>query len=134
MRPVPPPAPANHPGIGRAAYFGLSLLAGLVIGFFMGLLGLQDPTVGGLVIAVAYIALAANRFQNMGMSGWWSLMILVPLVNVVVQVMLLVCQPGYTQTNRLDANGKLVLWILVGTIIFGAFIIAVFMNEIISAL
>jgi len=134
MRPVAPPEPADHPGIGRAAYFGLSLLVGLVAVFFLGLLGLQDPAVGGFVIAAASIALAANRFRNMGMSGWWSLLIFLPLVNVVVQVMLLVCQPGYTQTNRLDAHGKLVLWILVGSILVGVLIFVAFMNEIISAL
>jgi uncharacterized membrane protein YhaH (DUF805 family) len=46
-----------------------------------------------LIYVVAYFVLAVGRFHDIGLSGWWSLLLLVPVVNVIVWLYLLF-KPG----------------------------------------
>jgi len=87
---------------------------------------------GIVVLTIVQLALAGSRFQNMGMNGWWSLLLLIPLINLVPSVMLVVCQPGYTETNRLDAIGKLVMWILIALIALVVVLMLFFMSAVLA--
>ena len=42
-----------------------------------------------VIYLVACFLLAVGRFHDIGLSGWWSLLFLVPIVNVVVWLYLL---------------------------------------------
>ena len=42
-----------------------------------------------LIYVAAYFVLAVGRFHDIGLPKWWSLLLLVPIVNVVVWLYLL---------------------------------------------
>jgi uncharacterized membrane protein YhaH (DUF805 family) len=66
-------------------------------------------------VAVACLfGLVVERLRNIGMSGWWSLLILVPIANIILGVKCLIYQEGYQDTKKLDRTGKIIGWSLVG--------------------
>ena len=101
----------EHTGLGRGAYFLLSILAPLIFLFFESS-AFMARLAGLIVMTAVQLTLAASRLKNIGMSQWLALLMLVPIANLVVGYMLLVCQPGYVEINKLDAVGKLVGWLI----------------------
>jgi len=74
--------------MGRVRYFYYSMLVGIigmiVVALAAMLMGVS-PTIGGIVIAVAYIGmlvwsffLVIQRCHDLNKSGWWSLLLFVP--------------------------------------------------------
>lgn len=113
---------SSQQGLTRAAYFGYTFLVGLIAGVIQAAEP-ESSLLANVIAAVIQFALAWNRLKNACMSPWLTLLLLVPIVNVVIGVLLLVWQPGYGKVNRLDENGKMVLWILVGSIILIALLL-----------
>ena len=62
-----------------------------------------------LIYMVAYFLLALGRFHDIGLSGWWSLLLLVPIVNLVVWLYLFF-KPGavrdHVLVHRLTAPAR----------------------------
>ncbi len=93
--------------IGRMRYlaysFGVSLLTGVVLMVVMPLLGAGMAMAGGgigivsmLTVAVLYIAtivfsvmFAKRRLNDLNRSGWWFLLFLVPVVNLLLAIYLI---------------------------------------------
>jgi len=59
------------------------------------------------------IFITVQRLKNMGYSGWWSVLIFVPLANLLVGLRCLICPAGYADTKRLDLAGKIITGIVV---------------------
>jgi uncharacterized membrane protein YhaH (DUF805 family) len=75
----------------------------------------QDAAFLGSIIATAlWFGLAVPRLQNIGMSGWWSLLVLVPIANIILGLRCLVYQEGYEDTSKLDRTGTIIGWTLAG--------------------
>jgi uncharacterized membrane protein YhaH (DUF805 family) len=109
----------EYGGIGRLAYVGYSFLAGLaanVLGTIASGTELGPAAAGILLIAAIglTIFITVQRLKNMGYSGWWSLLIFVPLANILVGLRCLICPVGYADTKRLDRTGKILTWIVIG--------------------
>jgi|GEM_PF-750368 len=118
--------------IGRCRYLayilGLDLLAMVpaVIGVtLMGVSGI----LGGLILAVTYIALivyaiafGVRRLHDLDKSGWWILLMFVPLVNLGLAIYM-VFFPGTIGENRFGSqpppNSG---WVIVGTVAYIAVI------------
>ncbi|AWB77040.1 DUF805 domain-containing protein [Stenotrophomonas maltophilia] len=85
------------------------LIPSNVLGFIAGYTGsstlaLISTGVGALVwlaIIVPLIAVTVRRLHDTDRSGWWYLLMLVPIVGLVVLVFLLL--PGTPGNNRFDA-------------------------------
>ena len=85
----------------------LGFLEGGLVGGIYGLLagGDGDGTFGVLsrvyVLATLLprLTLIARRLQDMGRSGWWLILVAVPLINVLFLLLLLVI-PGIAGENR----------------------------------
>lgn len=88
--------------IGRVRYLAYSfvgmllvMLAAAIFGAALGAAGVSQRVggaaaqvvVGALVLALTLI-LARRRLNDMGRSGWWGLMLLVPLLNFIATVWL----------------------------------------------
>lgn len=119
---------SNQQGLTRTVYFGYTFLIGLIAGIIQ-VAEPESSLLANVIAAVIQFALAWNRLKNACMSPWLTMLLLVPIVNVVIGVLLLVWQPGYGKINKLDENGKMVLWILVGSII----LIALFLLAVLAA-
>lgn len=116
--------PADEPlreygGIGRLAYVGYSFLAGVAVNVLATIAGGTElgPAAAGIVFIAAIgltVFITVQRLKNMGYRGWWSLLIFVPLANILVGLRCLICPVGYADTKRLDRTGKILTWIVIG--------------------
>jgi uncharacterized membrane protein YhaH (DUF805 family) len=117
----------DYGGIGRLAYVGYSFLVGVVAnGLAVAAAGTEA---GPAILGIAVIGLIAmslyvvvQRLKNMGYSAWWSLLIFVPLANILVGLRCLICPQGYADTKKLDTAGKVVTGIVV--VLFLLFVLA----------
>ena len=83
--------------IARLNYFLSSIAMGLVAWVLVLLFSLAFGRIVGLVaLVLVYVAilflnfsLIIRRCHDLGWSGWWSLLVLVPFVNIVVGLVLL---------------------------------------------
>lgn len=88
--------------IGRVRYLAYSfigmllvMLAAAILGGVLGATGASEQVsgamvqivVGSLVLALTLI-LARRRLNDMGKTGWWGLLLLVPLLNVIATIWL----------------------------------------------
>jgi uncharacterized membrane protein YhaH (DUF805 family) len=55
------------------------------------------------------IALAFQRCKNLGMNPWWSLGLLVPILNIFIGLRCLAFPEGYEDHRTLDAPAKVVV-------------------------
>jgi len=108
----------EYGGIGRLAYVGYSFLAGIV-GNVLGAIA-AGTEVGPAVVVLAIIAsvgltvfITVQRLKNIGYSGWWSVLLFVPLANIFLGLRCLICPAGYADTKRLDLAGKIITGIAV---------------------
>jgi uncharacterized membrane protein YhaH (DUF805 family) len=92
--------------IGRARYIVYSILLSLVIMFvvglgaaFLGPVGVALLVVGYIAMFVLQIMLTIQRSHDFNMSGWFSLLALVPLVNMLFWFV-----PGTDGPNRFGAK------------------------------
>jgi uncharacterized membrane protein YhaH (DUF805 family) len=46
----------------------------------------------------SWVAIAAQRFHDLGASGWWALLSLIPFVSLII-LLLLIFAPGQKQAN-----------------------------------
>ncbi len=109
--------------IGRVRYIAYASFCGLALLFLgavlSGFIVMLWPSLS-LLSMIAYIpaivvgfAFAARRFNDMNQSGWWSLMLVIPLVNMFASLWL-VFGPGSAGSNRYGpaptANTKIIIW------------------------
>ena len=59
----------------------------------------------GLFIMIPGIALGVRRLHDFNASGWWYLLVLIPLANIALFVFLLL-KPGNNGGNRFGGNPK----------------------------
>ncbi|WP_181259220.1 DUF805 domain-containing protein [Pseudoduganella armeniaca] len=93
---------ALHGRIGRVRYLAYSfgamlalLLVAIVLGALLGAMGagpavaagMMQVLVGTLMVA-ANLIIARRRLHDMGKPGWWGVLLLVPLLNIVVTLWL----------------------------------------------
>ena len=114
--------------IGRARYiaygFGLyllSMLAGVVGARLFGEVGAVLATVAWVTMAVLGVMLTVQRCHDFNVTGWFALLIVVPLANLVFLFI-----PGTDGPNRFGAPtppnsvGVLVVaWLIPGIVIAG---------------
>jgi predicted Zn finger-like uncharacterized protein len=113
----------DYGGISRAAYFWGNVIIGTIrwISFIAIRESQDEPTFGaivGIISFAAVIYLAANRMENIGWSGWWGALIVVPIINTFIVIPCLVFQQGYRDTKKLDTDGKIIAGILLSLIVF----------------
>jgi len=112
------PLRREYPGIQRLGYFlgmvGFGILDSLLTP--KGRFDEPSPFIGIVIMAVAFVLVVA-RLRNIGSSGWWALLALVPVANLWIGFKCLVAQEGYQDAEELDSIGKLLAGIFVGFLI-----------------
>ena len=122
-------------GIGRLAYFGLSILISIVsnaVTLLIANLVTPDQTttliVGGVVALlnlIASVTVTVLRLKNLGMNGFWVLGLIVPILNLVIAVRLIAAPEGYADHKTLDTAGKWIVGIFIGLFVLALVMIAV---------
>ena len=118
------------PGANRLAWIlGTTVLpaalsAGIAVAIpeLVGLLGKDLAPLASLLFLVPVIVplvVTVKRFQNLAMSGWWTLLLVVPLLNLWLYFRLFACPPGYGFSKKLDTIGK----VLAG--LYGLLVVAI---------
>lgn len=111
------------------AFFGLAVVLGMGVGF-----GIARPELVQVLAIVAYVPIigismipSIRRLNDLNRSGWWSLLGLVPLVNIGFGIWVLFF-PGDSDVNRYGpAPAKNSLWLILGAlspVLFAGFIAA----------
>jgi len=123
----------NHKGrIGRLRYFTYQFGIGIIFSLIMGLAGaltIGFPQmfivgiigIGYLVYAIAYSLLTIQRAHDLDKSGWWALLILIPIAGYLY----LTFAPGSPSANLFgnptppNSKTSVVLVYILGLIFFG---------------
>lgn len=86
--------------------FNLIVMIGLSI--VEGIIGLAGILSGlySLAVLIPSIAVAARRLHDTDRSGWWQLIVFIPLIGVIILLIFLV-QDGKGEENRFGSNPKL---------------------------
>lgn len=113
----------HYGGIRRLPFFGILFGLGSLRNLFDEPLGsnpagVESATDGliALLFLVALMMVVYYRVKNIGMNPWWSLVVLLPIANLVLLTECLACQQGYADTRKLDTAGKVVVGVCVATI------------------
>jgi uncharacterized membrane protein YhaH (DUF805 family) len=80
----------------------------------------HDPAAIYLVSVLATgasLCLTALRLHNMAMSGWWSLLLFVPIVNIFLNLRCFAFPEGYSEHRRLDSAAKVILGFILAAIV-----------------
>ena len=120
----------DYPGIGRLAYFGLSVLFNIVfqVLFYIvdqaGLIKTPESAIvigGGILLLnfICAVTIIVLRLQNLGMNGFWVLGLVVPILNLVIAVRLIAAPAGYADHKQLDTPGKILVGLMIGLMVFG---------------
>ncbi len=109
----------NYGGIHRTGYF-FGILGVAVINGIFDAAGQSESGIASLGLIITFLVsfvLVVNRLRNIGMSGWWSLLILVPVANLFVGIKCTICPEGYQDTKKLDTAGKIIAGIFIGLVV-----------------
>lgn len=94
-------------------FFLFNFLVSFVIAFVEGIAGFVDPEIGygmlsaiySLAVLIPGIAVSIRRLHDTNRSGWWLLLILIPLIGAIALLIFFASdsQPG---ENEYGANPK----------------------------
>jgi uncharacterized membrane protein YhaH (DUF805 family) len=117
-------------GLGRLSYW-LAAIAIILVEAFLEWLGLLS---GGIlstfVLFGALTWLSVYRHWNIGVSGWWSVLLLVPVINVFYGVYVSAVPPGYARTRKLDITAWVLIFFQVAILGLMLFLMGVGLAEI----
>ncbi len=73
-------------------YIGLTVVDSILTGGLLGMLF-------SLALLIPSIAIATRRLHDIGKSGWWQLIVLIPLIGLIVLIVWL-ATPGVKEENQ----------------------------------
>jgi uncharacterized membrane protein YhaH (DUF805 family) len=113
------------PHFGRALYLLSTFVAGFVGGLFMS--NSSSAPLGNLIIILGVGVALVLRLRDIGHSGWWALLMFVPIGNLVIGIMAFYAPRGYAITKKADTAMKVLGWITLG--FFVLFILAIALGK-----
>ncbi len=84
-----------------------NMVISFVLGFFDGVIGVESLFSGlyGLVVFLPGLAVSVRRLHDIGRSGWWLLIGLIPFVGAIV-LFVFDCMDSQPETNQYGPNPK----------------------------
>lgn len=111
----------TYGGIGRLTYFGFAFLINIVSGVLQ--YAAAAGEMGWMALVVSLIGLgfaiwiAVQRLINVGLSGWWVLGLIVPILNIWLGVQCIAAPEGYAQHKTLDTAGKVIIGVFLAVFV-----------------
>lgn len=97
---------ANFNDRARRKEYWMFILVYMIINIVLAVLGLDMISMlVGLVLLIPSISIAARRLHDTGRTGWWQLIVLIPIIGIIVLIVFLV-QDSHDE-NEYGANPKL---------------------------
>jgi len=97
----------------RRSYLAMIVVANLATGLLGTVLNRASTDPGLTLLALLGVTAATyGRARNIGISGWWGLLALVPGLNLLVVALGLIIPEGFAGNRRLDVVAKIGLAIL----------------------
>jgi hypothetical protein len=102
-----------YPGVDRLQYFLGKISMMVAIIFVVTMFGPQHPIMRlvGLGAMIGGLVLDVLRLRNIGLSQWIALIRFLPFLNIILDVSLLCAQTGWSETRKLDAAGRSILFV-----------------------
>ncbi len=91
-------------------YVLISAVVVLVLGIVNGLMGADVPALPvyySLAVVLPSLAVTVRRLHDTDRSGWWLLILLVPIVGAIV-ILVFMATPGGETANRFGASPQVV--------------------------
>jgi uncharacterized membrane protein YhaH (DUF805 family) len=96
---------ADFTGRARRQEYWMFILIYMIINIFLAVLGLElISALVGLGLLIPSISIAARRLHDTGRSGWWQLIVLIPIIGFIVLIVFL-AQDGH-DANDYGINPK----------------------------
>lgn len=94
-------------------FFLFNTIIGIVLAVVDGMTGTLDPEVGigllggiyALAVMIPGIAVSVRRLHDTGRTGWWLLIVLIPLIGAIVLLVFMV-QDSKPEQNQYGKNPK----------------------------
>ena len=97
---------ANFNDRARRKEYWMFILVYMIINIVLAVLGLDMISMlVGLILLIPSISIAARRLHDTGRTGWWQLIVLIPIIGIIVLIVFLV-QDSHDE-NEYGANPKL---------------------------
>ncbi len=82
---------ADFTGRARRKEYWMFILIYMIINIILAVLGLEAISmIVGLVLLIPSISIATRRLHDTGRTGWWQLIVLVPLIGIIVLIVFLI--------------------------------------------
>ena len=95
----------NFSGRSRRSEYWYFFLFNCIMGFLLGLIVPDWTWIWSLIVLVPSISLTIRRLHDVGKSGWWYLMGLIPLAGAVI-LLIQLCKDSDPQPNEWGPSPK----------------------------
>jgi uncharacterized membrane protein YhaH (DUF805 family) len=101
---------ADFEGRARRTEYWMFVLVNIIIAVVIGIIGriIHLPIIGtlySLAVLVPGIAVGVRRLHDIGKSGWWLLLALIPIIGTI-WIIVLLATPGVQGANQYGADPK----------------------------
>jgi len=103
---------SDFSGRARRREYWMFVLANFIVGIVLGIIVAILPKIGGVIqglyslaVLVPSLAVCVRRLHDIGKSGWWMLLCLIPLIGGIWLIVLF-CQDSQPGANQWGENPK----------------------------
>lgn len=73
-------------GVASRSEFWWFILFGFIVGVVLGAVSVTVANLFALAILLPQLAVGARRLHDTGRSGWWQLLVLIPIIGIIVLI------------------------------------------------
>jgi uncharacterized membrane protein YhaH (DUF805 family) len=73
-------------GVASRSEFWWFMLFALIVGVVLGAVNVTVANLAALAMLLPQLAVGARRLHDTGRSGWWQLLVLIPIIGIIVLI------------------------------------------------
>jgi len=95
----------NFNGRSRRSEYWWVCLFNMIVGFIIGMILPDFSWIWSVIILVPTLSLCVRRLHDIGKSGWWYLVVMIPLVGGIIMIVWF-CQDSHPGQNQWGYSPK----------------------------